>query len=86
MLLAYWLLQGSYFLFPVDVNIPAGRLFIPSHSWQKLKSLQVKEKQKNKKQKKKKEKKKNEPLSLEKSFRSHQIQGFGSGRIPCTVW
>ena len=49
MLLAYWLLQRSYFLFPVDANIPAGRLFIPSHSWQKLKSLQVKEKQKKKK-------------------------------------
>ena len=84
MLLAYWLLQGSYFLFPVGVNIPAGRLFIPSHSRQKLKSLKVKEKQKNKKQKtknkkKKKEKKRNEPLSLEKSFRSHQIQRFGSG-------
>ena len=51
MLLAYWLLQGSYFLFPVGVNIPAGRLFIPSHSWQKLKSLQVKEKRKKKKKK-----------------------------------
>ena len=48
MLLAYWLLQGSYFLFPVGVYIPAAWLFIPSHFLQKLKSLQVNEKQKNK--------------------------------------
>ena len=76
MLLACWLLQGSYFLFPVDVNILAGRLFIPSHSWQKLKSTQVKEKQKKKKKKEK------ELLSLEKSFLSHQIQRLDSGWIP----